>query len=54
MIIIFSLLISLVGLLMYALSANGKIQTIGLHMFWVGLLAFLLRYQGATGSLKLV
>lgn len=35
-------IVSLVGLLMYALSANAKISTIGLHMFWVGLLAGLL------------
>jgi hypothetical protein len=42
MVIYLSLLVSLVGLLMYALAANPKVTTIGLHMFWVGLLAFLL------------
>lgn len=42
MIIFLPLLISLVGLLMYALSANAKVAEIGRNMFWVGLLAFLL------------
>jgi len=42
MIIYLSLLVSLVGLLMYALSANAKLVEIGRNMFWVGLLAFLL------------
>jgi hypothetical protein len=42
MIIYLPLLISIVGLLMYALAANPKVSVIGLHMFWVGLLAFLL------------
>lgn len=46
MIILLPLLISLVGLIMYALSSNAKVTTIGLHMFWVGLLAFLLAYHG--------
>lgn len=45
MILFLSLLISLVGVLMYALCANPKLQAIGLHMFWVGLLAFLLQDQ---------
>jgi hypothetical protein len=42
-IILFSALVCLVGLLMYALSANPKLTVIGLHMFWVGLLATLLQ-----------
>lgn len=42
MYIYLSLLFCLIGLLMYALSANGKVLTLGLHMFWVGLLAFLM------------
>lgn len=42
MIIYLSLLICLVGLLMYALSVNGKLVEIGRMMFWCGLLAFLL------------
>lgn len=43
MILFLSLLVSLVGVLMYALATNPKVQTIGLHCFWVGLLAFLLQ-----------
>lgn len=46
MIILLPLLISLIGLVMYFVSANGKVQAVGLHMFWVGLLAFLLTYHG--------
>jgi hypothetical protein len=42
MLILLALLVCVIGLLMYALSANPKLVTIGLHMFWVGLLAFLL------------
>ena len=42
MIIYLPLLVALIGVLMYALCANPKLQTIGLHAFWVGLLAFLL------------
>ena len=42
MIIYLSLLVSLIGLLMFALSANPKLAEIGKCMFWVGLLAFLL------------
>jgi hypothetical protein len=51
MIILLPLLVSIVGLFMYVLSANPKIVEIGLKMFWVGLLAFLLVYRG--GSLAL-
>ena len=46
MVIFLPVLISLIGVLMYALCADSKLQTIGLHMFWVGLLAFLLTYHG--------
>ena len=42
MLIYLSLLVALVGVLMYALSANPKMVEIGRMMFWVGLLAFLL------------
>jgi hypothetical protein len=41
-IIYLPLLISIIGLLMYALSANAKVVEIGRIMFWTGLLAFLL------------
>lgn len=42
MIIYLSLLVSIVGLLMYALSTNPKVAEIGRIMFGVGLLCFLL------------
>lgn len=42
MIILFPLLISVIGLLMYALCTNPKLQEIGRIMFWTGLLAFML------------
>lgn len=37
------LLFALVGVLMYALSTNGKVQEIGRICFFCGLLAFLLQ-----------
>lgn len=42
MVIYLSLLVALVGVLMYALSANPKLQEIGRLSFACGLLAFLL------------
>ncbi len=42
MIIALTLLVALVGLLMYVLCANPKLQELGRIMFFVGLLAFLL------------
>jgi hypothetical protein len=44
-----SLLVCLVGLLMYCLSPHAKVQAIGKDMFWVGLLAFLLTLPGLPG-----
>ena len=41
-IVTLDLIILIVGLLMYALSTNGKLQEIGRIMFAFGLLAFLL------------
>jgi Na+/phosphate symporter len=53
MIIYLSLLISLVGYLMYALCVNPKLSEIGRMMFWTGLLAFLLRVVApAIGVLR--
>ncbi len=52
MIIALSLFVALVGVLMYALCANGKLQEIGRMAFFAGLLAFLL--VGAERLLKLV
>ncbi len=42
MIIYLSLLVALIGVLMYALCANPKLSEIGRLMFGCGLLAFLL------------
>lgn len=42
MAIYISLLVSLIGLLMYAFAANPKLQEIGRISYFVGLLAFLL------------
>ena len=41
-----SLLVALVGVLMYALSANPKLQEIGRISYFAGLLAFLLGFSG--------
>lgn len=43
---IVALLICIVGLVIYAISNNGKAQTLALDCFWVGLLAFLLMWTG--------
>lgn len=40
--IYFSLLVCIIGGAFYALSDNGKVQVLGLHAYWCGLLAFLL------------
>jgi len=42
MTIVFTLLVALIGLLMYILAANPKVNEIGRIMFWTGLLAFLI------------
>jgi Na+/phosphate symporter len=42
-IVYLSLLVAIVGLLMFALAANQKLSEIGRIMFGAGLLAFLLR-----------
>ena len=46
-----ALLVALVGVLMYALSANPKLQEIGRLMFFAGMLAFLL---GGVGTLEIL
>jgi Na+/phosphate symporter len=50
MIIYLSLLVALVGVLMYALCANPKLQEIGRLSFACGLLAFLLKVAGPAIS----
>lgn len=46
MIIYLSLLVAIIGVLIYALSTNGKVAEIGRIMFGCGLLAFLLDVVG--------
>jgi hypothetical protein len=40
-----ALILAIVGLVVYALSNNPKVEALSLHAFWVGLLAFLLTYK---------
>ena len=42
MIVYLSVLTCIIGLVIYFAATNGKVSTVGLYMFWVGLLAFLL------------
>lgn len=46
MVIVLQLLVALIGVLMYALSANAKLQEIGRIMFFCGLFTFLLAFHG--------
>lgn len=52
MIILLSLLVAIIGLLMYALAADGnaKVKEIGRIMFAMGLLAFLLTWTTWIGT----
>lgn len=52
MVILLPLLVALVGVLMYALSANPRLVEIGRIMFAAGLLAFLL--GAAPAMLKVI
>jgi hypothetical protein len=45
MIIALSLLVAIIGLLMYALAANPKLVRVGEIMFFCGLLAFLINIK---------
>jgi Na+/phosphate symporter len=51
MTIYLSLLVALVGVLMYALCTNPKLQEIGRISFFAGLLAFLLGFAGQALTL---
>jgi len=51
MIIVLSLLVALVGALLYALTSNAKLQEMGRLAFAVGLLAFLLNFHGGSVNL---
>lgn len=54
MYIYFSLLVAIVGLLMYALAKNPKVEEIGKIMFWTGLLAFLLLFRGTQSIITVL
>lgn len=43
-----ALIVCLAGLIVYALSNNGKVQAVAIHAFWVGLLVFLLHWGGTA------
>jgi hypothetical protein len=43
-----ALIVCIAGLVVYAISNNGKSQTLALHAFWVGLLATLLEWADRT------
>ena len=45
MVIVLQLLVALIGVLMYALSTNPKLQEIGRIMFFAGLLTFLFGFH---------
>jgi hypothetical protein len=51
MTIFVSLLVALIGLLMYALAANPKLQEIGRISYFAGLLAFLLQFGPSVVAL---
>lgn len=46
MVIWLSLVICILGLVLYVISTNGKVQTLARDCFWVGLLVFLLHFGG--------
>jgi hypothetical protein len=50
MTIYLSLLISIIGLLMWALASNPLVKRAGEYAYWVGLLAFLVRLGPETFS----
>ena len=52
MIILLPLLICIVGAFMYALATNPKLSEMGRLMFWVGLLASLLRSEAFISLVK--
>ena len=49
MVIWLSLLVAVIGVLMYALSVNPKLQEIGRISFFAGLFAFLLQADKIVG-----
>jgi Na+/phosphate symporter len=52
MIVLLSLLVCVIGCLVYALAANPKLQELGRIAFFAGLLAFLLHVDEAVRLLN--
>jgi hypothetical protein len=52
MTIYFSLLVAIIGVLMYALCTNPKLVEVGRILFWTGTLAFLL--GGGIGAMHVL
>lgn len=52
MIIYLPLLVCIIGLIVYSISANPKAQAIGLDMFWVGLFVTLLSARSLVSVLR--
>lgn len=47
-----SLLVCILGLVIYLITNHAKASELGRAMFWVGLLAFLLEFGGASLALR--
>lgn len=52
MVILFPVLLAIIGLLMYVLSANPKVSEIGRILFFAGTLATLLRFTPAITLIR--
>lgn len=52
MVILLSLLVALIGLLVYAFAANPKLSEVGRISYFAGLLAFLLQVEQVVGLIR--
>lgn len=48
-----SVIICVVGLVMYLIATNPKVSTVGLHMFWVGLFVALMQCEPYVSRIAL-
>lgn len=48
----FSLLVAIVGVVMFAIAANPKVQRIGEILFFCGTLVFLMNFQHVVSVLR--
>jgi Na+/phosphate symporter len=51
MLIAVQLLVALIGLLLYLLTTNAKLQEVGRLMFFAGIATFLMTYHATVGLL---